>query len=158
MNRLWGRSALVLALVGGVWATPASAGSLPAPPYTCRTFADDIKSRPGNPQIIEPIFGSNTCTGGGITRQSVTVMLQRYNSRGLLLPGRWETVTKRSASKVGPGTTKVSTRWNCGDPHRNNAGRVRLRVAASGWVMDVDGDFGAASVMSANEIVRDCNV
>lgn len=140
-----------------VVASESKAHTRPAEGFQCRAFASDVRSRAGNSQIIEPIRASNNCLGD-IAKQSLTVTLQHWNNRQWPLRDRWETVSSRKTSKKGPGRLQVSTRWNCGDPHRNNAGRVRLRVVATGEVLDWNGDYFGASTRSRNEITRDCAV
>jgi len=148
---------VALLSVNLVSATPkANAGSRPSPGFQCRAVVENIGSRAGSPQIIEPIRASNRCQGG-IGNQSITVILQYWQVRRFARDG-WAQVTKRTAGRRGPGPISVSTRWNCGDPHRNNAGRVRLRVVATGQVIDWNGDYHGASTLSRNEITRDCAV
>lgn len=155
MRKIFGIVLLVVFFVAAAIAAPPTHAGQPAPGFQCRATANDIGSRPGNPQIIEPIKATSNCHN--VSYQSITVILQHWNPRGILR-GRWEQVAKRTTSKRGPGLISVSTRWNCGDPHRNNAGRVKLRVVATGWAVDMDGDPGGASALSRNEITRDCAV
>lgn len=157
------RTGIVLAIIGAllslnlVSAAPAAeASTRPAPGFQCRATVANISSRAGNPQVIEPIRASNRCMGD-ISYQSIEVILQ-YKVDRRWARDYWKKVTSRKSARRGPGTISSSTRWNCGDPHRNNAGKVELRVVATGYVIDWDGDPHGASTLSQNSIVRDCAV
>lgn len=157
------RAAMVLAIIVSLLffnlaTAPASnAGSRPGEGFQCRAVVENVGSRPGNAQIIEPIRASNRCQGN-ISYQSIEVILQYKVDRRWPFRDYWKKVVSRKSARRGPGSLSIHTRWNCGNPHRNDAGRVQLRVVATGYVIDWDGDPHGASTLSRNEITRDCAV